>query len=246
MKISTKAVKLAQKLKKYNISIKYHDELKIKNDAISKQNKKLKSNLKLLKSNTLDQNRLLAQIKDLEKEKKVLLLELDKSKKDYDFLVTTPKATSSTVYGAIKLALRDSKNEILICSPWITYLAEELSGFNKSDKKRMKIKVITRLIKEDIEKGITDLDKLRALKEDLGAEVRYNNDLHAKMVVVDRSRAIISSANLTKKGLAVNYEAGVILKNSRAIGRVAEFFKDIWDDSLPLTDKAIKKVQSDN
>ena len=91
---------------------------------------------------------------------------------------------------------------------------------------------------------ISDLDKLRVLKDTFGAEIRYNNELHAKMVVIDNSVAIISSANLTKKGLSVNYEAGVCLRDQYVVNKVAQFFNDIWKESQPLTQQAIENVLS--
>ena len=99
-------------------------------------------------------------------------------------------------------------------------------------------------LKEDIEMGITDLEKFRALKDKFGAEIRYNNDLHAKMVILDSSVAIISSANLTKKGLFVNYEAGICLKDANMVNKVAQFFNEMWKESEPLTQQAIKNVLS--
>ncbi len=80
------------------------------------------------------------------------------------------------------------------------------------------LKIITNFWKEDVKRGITDVDKLRAL-HDLGAEIRFNNNLHAKMVFIDGKTAIISSANLTKRGLSVNYEAGAVIKDSEKVQR---------------------------
>ncbi len=135
---------------------------------------------------------------------------------------------------------------MLICSPWITYIVDELSDFKKKEgKKKINIKIITRLIKEDVKKGVTDLDKFRVLEDTFGAEIRYNNDLHAKMIIIDDSVAIISSANLTKKGLSVNYEAGVCLRDKNMVNKVTQFFNDIWEESKPLTQQTIKNVLSE-
>ena len=91
---------------------------------------------------------------------------------------------------------------------------------------------------------VTDLEKFRVLRDNFGAEIRYNNDLHAKMIIIDNSIAIISSANLTKKGLSVNYEAGVCLKDKNMIKEITLFFDDVWNESRPLTEQAIKNVLS--
>lgn len=245
MKISKEIIELAEKIKKYRTDVKLIEELKTKKEVLESQIKELEKSIKILKLNTIKQNKLLEQIKELEEGKKKLKLDLERIKEAYTFIVTTPSEASSTVYGEISRGLSKAQQEVLICSPWITYIADELSSFRKKKgKKKINIKIITRLIKEDIEKGVTDLDKFRVLKDAFGAEIRYNNNLHAKMVVVDNSVAIISSANLTKKGLSVNYEAGICLKDKNMVNKVAQFFNDVWSESKPLTQEAIKNVLS--
>jgi len=243
MKVSKEITELAENIRKHRIDRKTIEELKIKNEALEKQMKTLEKDIKILKLNTIEQNKLLNQIKELEEEKKGLKLNLEKSKKSYNFIITTPNKASDTVYGEVSRELSKAQKEVLICSPWITYVVDELSNFKKKEsKKKINIKIITRLVKEDIEKGVTDLDKLRVLKKDFGADIRYNNDLHAKMVIIDNSVAIISSANLTKKGLSVNYEAGICLRDKNMVNKVAQFFRDIWGESKPLTQQDIKNV----
>lgn len=242
LKISKEIIELAEKIKNYRTDTKLISELKIKKEALEKQIEGLEKNIKILKLNSIEKNKLLEQIKELEINKQKLRLDLEKSKEAYKFIVTTPG--ESTVYGEISRELSKAQKEILICSPWITHIVEELSGFKKGDK--INIKIITRLIKEDIDKGITDLDKLRVLKDKFGAEIRYNNGLHAKIVVIDNSIAIISSANLTKKGLSVNYEAGICLRDKNKVNEVTQFFNDVWGESTPLTQESIKDAQSNN
>jgi phosphatidylserine/phosphatidylglycerophosphate/cardiolipin synthase-like enzyme len=95
------------------------------------------------------------------------------------------------------------------------------------------------LIKEDIEKGVTDLDKIRALKE-AGAEIKYNNMLHAKLFIIDQNVAIISSANLTEKGLHANYEAGIRITDEKTLQEVIYFFNEAWRGSEEVTQKRIE------
>lgn len=245
MEVSKEIIELAGKIKKYRTDVKLVKELKIKKEALKKQVEGLEKSIKILKLNTIEQNKLLGQIKELEINNKKLKLDLDKSRGAYTFVVTTPSEVSNTVYGEISRELSKAQQKIFISSPWITHIIDELSSFkNKEDKKKINLKIITRLIKEDIKIGITDLDKLRVLKDTFGAEIRYNNDLHAKMVIIDNSVAVISSANLTKKGLSVNYEAGICLRDKNMVNKVDQFFNDVWKESKPLTQQAIKNVLS--
>jgi len=245
MEISKEILELAEKIKKYRTDVKLVKELNIKKEALEKQVEELEKSIKILKLNIIEQNKFIGQIRELEEDKIKLKLDLERSKEAYTFIITTPSEVSNTVHGEISRELSKAQQEVLICSPWITYILDELSSFKKKESnKKINIKIITRLIKEDIEKGVTDLDKFRVLKDTFGAEIRYNNDLHAKMVIIDNSVAIISSANLTKKGLSVNYEAGICLREPHMINKVAQFFNDIWKESQPLTQQAIENVLS--
>jgi len=237
-------IELAEKIKKYRTDVKIVEELKIKKEASEKQVEELEKSIKILKINTIKQNKLFKQIKELEIDKRKLKLDLEESKKAQTFIVTTPNEASNTVIGEISKEVSKAQQEILISSPWITHIIDELSNFKRGSRKKINIKIITRLIKEDIEKGITNLDKLRVLKETFGAEIRYNNDLHAKMIIIDNSVAIISSANLTKKGLSINYEAGMCLRDKEMVNKVDQFFNEVWKESKPLTQQVIKNVLS--
>ena len=245
IEVSKEILELAKKIKEYRTDVKIVNELNIKKEALEKQVGSLEKNIKILKLSTMEQNKLLSQIKGLMEDKKELKLALEKSKIAYSFIVTRPSGASNTVVGEISREVSKAQQEILIASPWITHIIEELSNFKRESGKKANIRVITRLIREDIEKGVTNLDKLRVLRDRFGADIRYNNGLHAKIIVIDNSVAIISSANLTKKGLSVNYEAGICLRERRIINEVTQFFNDIWKESQPLTQQAIENALSD-
>ena len=44
----------------------------------------------------------------------------------------------------------------------------------------------------------------------------YLEDLHAKIIVIDRSKALIGSSNITWKGLVLNHELGVFIDGPAA------------------------------
>src|SRR3989344_7637872 len=130
MKISKEILELAEKIKDYRTDIKLVKELNIKKEALEKQVEELEKGIKILKLNTIEQNKLLEQIKELEINKKKLNLDLEKSKEAYTFIVTTPSEASNTVYGEISRELSTAQQEILISSPWITHITDELSSFS--------------------------------------------------------------------------------------------------------------------
>ncbi|WP_405389142.1 DISARM system phospholipase D-like protein DrmC [Streptomyces sp. NBC_01102] len=49
--------------------------------------------------------------------------------------------------------------------------------------------------------------------------------LHAKVIAADRHTALLGSANLTGRGLSRNVEIGVILRDSRAVGRLVDHLR---------------------
>jgi phosphatidylserine/phosphatidylglycerophosphate/cardiolipin synthase-like enzyme len=56
-----------------------------------------------------------------------------------------------------------------------------------------------------------------------------SDDLHAKIIVVDRSRALVGSANLTWNGLIGNHELAVIVYGSVA-SKIGELFDKLSQD----------------
>src|SRR5205823_3090990 len=105
--------------------------------------------------------------------------------------------------------------------------------------------------------GLTDLDitDLAAIKEfeQFGAEVRFSRRVHAKMVLVDRKHAVVSSSNLTSAAGYVkqperqtwtNLEAGIVLETIDVdlVKDATEFFERIWSESIPIDARAVGVV----
>ena len=60
-----------------------------------------------------------------------------------------------------------------------------------------------------------------------------SDDLHAKLLVVDRSRALVGSANLTWNGLIGNHELAVVVYGKDA-SKIAELFDKLSQDKHVL------------
>lgn len=236
MDVSGEKLELIEKIRNYRGCVELEETLKQKNNILKQDREEIREAMIDLRAEMMDQIKLLDKIKDLEKKNRELELERQRALSGYDFIITTPHESTS-VYGEIRKQLSQVQEEVMVCSPWITYLVDEFKDFNRD----ITLKVIANFRREDIKKGITDLDKLRVLK-DLGADIRYNNNLHAKMLFIDSQVAIISSANLTRRGLSVNYEAGVIIRNLEQVNKALEFFNGVWEESQPLTTEMIHKM----
>jgi putative cardiolipin synthase len=66
--------------------------------------------------------------------------------------------------------------------------------------------------------------------------------LHAKLIAADERVALLGSANLTDKALAVNLELGVIIRDPDVVGRIVRHFRALMQPSAgvlkPLLDSA--------
>ena len=235
IEFSKKDLDLIKKLRSYRSDETIIKTLKVENEVLKEKNNEIKDDFVNLNKELIDREELINQIRELKQENKNLKGKLVQNAEKYKFVVTSSDSVN-TVYGEIRNSLAEAKNEVLVCSPWITYLVNEFKGFPQG----VKLKIITNFRKEDVKRGITDIDKLRAL-QDLGAEIRYNNNLHAKIVFIDGKTAIISSANLTKRGLSVNYEAGAVIKDLEKVQEAVKFFNGVWKESKILTPELIRK-----
>jgi hypothetical protein len=149
---------------------------------------------------------------------------------------------------ALKSA-RQAKERIWLTSPWITARAVNLllqDVLPKVQSNGLDIRVVYR-VKEATDLEITDLDALKALEES-GCLVRYSTRLHAKLVLVDRHSAIVSSSNLTTTagyGLDTpaawrNEELGILVEDDpTAIGELEQQFLSIWDQATSVEARTI-------
>jgi phosphatidylserine/phosphatidylglycerophosphate/cardiolipin synthase-like enzyme len=53
--------------------------------------------------------------------------------------------------------------------------------------------------------------------------------LHAKLVAADERIALLGSANLTDKALAVNLELGVIIRDPDVVSRIVRHFRSLME-----------------
>ena len=90
-----------------------------------------------------------------------------------------------------------------------------------------RIRVITRFNLSDFAEGVSDIGALRYLL-DHGASVRGIRNLHAKLYLFGRARAIITSANLTASGLRRNREFGLVTEDGATIGKCLAYFDELW------------------
>ena len=92
------------------------------------------------------------------------------------------------------------------------------------------LRVVTRFSLLDFAQGASDIDALR-LFLDAGGTIRGVRALHAKLYIFGTSRAIVTSANLTRAGLTANREFGIVTEDSAAVERCLAWFDALWQDA---------------
>ncbi|MDE0290908.1 MAG: phospholipase D family protein [Candidatus Dadabacteria bacterium] len=120
-------------------------------------------------------------------------------------------------------AVRTHPTEIRVVCPFIKKHALEcLLSHRPRD-----IRVITRFNLKDFAEGVSDLEALRMLFE-AGASIHGIKHLHAKLYLFGTSRAIITSANLTKAALTRNSEFGVVADEAAVVAACQSYFEKLW------------------
>ena len=95
-----------------------------------------------------------------------------------------------------------------------------------------RVRVITRFNLQDFAAGVSDVDALRQLL-DANGRVRGIKNLHAKLYVFGKSRAIVTSANLTEAALTKNHEFGLITDDTEAVRNCLGYFDRLWQRGKP-------------
>jgi cardiolipin synthase len=124
-----------------------------------------------------------------------------------------------TIDSAVYELICEAKDEIIIVAYLLTEAASGIiDQLRKSAERGVKITML-----------IDNLERQeRAVVERLRLLARYPNvrilsfsdpegrHLHAKVIVADRRRAVIGSANLSWGGMVANYEVGVLIEGETA------------------------------
>jgi phosphatidylserine/phosphatidylglycerophosphate/cardiolipin synthase-like enzyme len=63
----------------------------------------------------------------------------------------------------------------------------------------------------------------------MGAEIRYDKMLHARIIIFDDIAAIISSADLDSEGLNNQKQAGILTLDKIVVRDAITFFDKAWE-----------------
>ncbi|OGW51736.1 MAG: hypothetical protein A2Z50_03425 [Nitrospirae bacterium RBG_19FT_COMBO_42_15] len=101
------------------------------------------------------------------------------------------------------------------------------------NKRKLKLKLITRYNLTDFYNGVSSLDAIEYILKN-GGQIKGIKNLHSKLYIFDSKEAILSSANLTQAALLTNFEFGMHTYNADAIFSLEAYFDSLWN-KIPLT-----------
>jgi len=126
-----------------------------------------------------------------------------------------------SIGSVLEQLVANSKNEILIGAYYIGSVNEDffLNQIKRALERGVRLVMLINRYNEQPEYARRNIDRLRFAHlnvEIYSVECPEGEDFHAKLMVVDRNKAIIGSANLSWRGLACNYELGVYVEGRTA------------------------------
>jgi len=157
---------------------------------------------------------------------------------------------SSDTVARIRDMLKDAKEEILITFPLIYYTDWLTAELIPAMDRGVKVRIITwpcyeRRQFENEEDVVEDRKQKFTLRRFLemfpDGVVKLNDNIHSKMVIVDRKKILVTSANLTQTGLWENYEVGVWAENEKLAQEGVDYFEMVWNsiESVELTEEML-------
>jgi phosphatidylserine/phosphatidylglycerophosphate/cardiolipin synthase-like enzyme len=124
-------------------------------------------------------------------------------------------------------AIGKAKDEIIVANPYLDscYLATALQ---EARDRRVNVKIVTRRPTKDKE-NISKIECHAALRKK-GVTIHYYNTIHAKIIVIDRKVAILSSMNLYSNSAGGGVlEAGIVSFEEKVVTSQAKYITDLLE-----------------
>ena len=168
-----------------------------------------------------------------------LLLLSYRTERKYKKMTIVPSTPwSGEIVARMKEMFKNAREEVLITSPHIYYTDWLTAELKPLIDRGVKVRIITwpsfeRRQFKSLEEVYEDKKQHFTLKRFLEmfppGTVRLNDNIHAKLVVVDRREVFLTTANLTQTGLFENYEVGFWAENEELAKQAVDFFNRVWD-----------------
>ncbi len=145
-------------------------------------------------------------------------------------------------YNTLKVLFSKSKNELVICSPFINH-----EGINflisTIASRKINFTLFTDLNPQHILSGFLHLDSLlKIFKHYSNFKLYHSSKLHAKIYMNDVPSAFITSANLTGGGILSNFEYGIYCEDSSLLFKISNDVQNLMRTSKSVDESSIKKI----
>ena len=108
---------------------------------------------------------------------------------------------------------------------------------------RPQITILTNLDWNSLLQDTLEISALVEFVEQVQTVSVYSlSSLHAKIYLADQNKAIVTSANLTLRGLRSNTEYGVIIRDLDMVNRIHQDVTSFLEKSEPITFEELQKI----
>ncbi len=121
--------------------------------------------------------------------------------------------------------LIDKSNKFLLLTVFIITESMVLKNIEKALKRGVNVEIFIHNDKEFFKSIQPDLLKFQEKYPHIKVFLAPNEFLHAKVLISDKKKVLIGSANLTKAGLSKNYELGILLDDSNIAYKLESIIK---------------------
>ncbi|HDR8069095.1 phospholipase D-like domain-containing protein [Bacillus cereus] len=156
--------------------------------------------------------------------------EQNQVKESIELVATAPPTIDSDLrktIGVVRQIIIEAQEEILITSYSISEYFDEILDLMIS-KSLVGVKVV--FLIDDNPRVLNYVEYIRR-KSDLSNFILYkynkgSSSLHAKVIVVDRKKAFVSSSNLSYNGIVNNLEIGTLITGKKIVG-IVDLFQEL-------------------
>ena len=161
-------------------------------------------------------------------------------------IMTNTRVISSAWADTLSMFVQNTREELLLMSPWITSTVANLISYNLVEAGPVKLQILSRLDEVDFLRGSSHVNAFKATLYPASTylEIRALPMLHGKMLISDRNRVLIGSANLTEGGLHRNHEVSLLVESPELGSECAKVFFKYWDIATPLPTDYLNQVES--
>lgn len=116
----------------------------------------------------------------------------------------------------------NSRKSVHIAAPYVKNAV--VGPLMATKKSGVAVELVTSFKLENYHRQASDLSALEAILLANGRVFNFQR-LHAKLYIFDEEAAVVTSGNLTTRGLGENFEYGVLLEDSNAVREVCTDFQ---------------------